>query len=445
MAFGSLLCLGRHTITGFLTTAGRQEVDWSADYRLFERQRVDTDALFHAARQAVVQRLEPSDPLVVPLDDVLLRKRGKKVAGTSWWRDPLGPPFQANLVWGQRFLPLSAMWPEQAGASRARAIPIDLHHCPMPKKPSPKASAEEWQAYETKKKTMKVSQQGVNRLHRLRDLMDQDPQTRNRRLVVPTDGGFTNRTVGRNLPPRTTLIGRIRKDAKLFAVPSTGRRKYGERLPTPEALRQDVNLPWITVPAVAAGQVHDFSVKTLSPVRSPLTGDRDRRVVIIRPLAYRLTKHSRWLYRDPAYLVCTDPNEPRLQVVQGYVWRNEIEVNFREEKTVLGIDQPQVRTATAVETVPRFLTAVYALFLVALQCCTTEVQETWEALRPKWRQREKPGRPSTQQALHCFRAELWGLVVGSMAFTPFVNDPGDDTKPLELEPSFSPAIFYASG
>ncbi|MDP2949938.1 MAG: hypothetical protein Q8P22_10420 [Chloroflexota bacterium] len=43
------------------------------------------------------------------------------------------------------------------------------------------------------------------------------------------------------LPERTAFIGRIRKDAKLFALPeqSTGRgrrRLYGSAFPTPEAI-----------------------------------------------------------------------------------------------------------------------------------------------------------------------------------------------------------------
>jgi hypothetical protein len=36
MALSTLVCLGRHTITGLITTAGGQFADWSADFRLFE-------------------------------------------------------------------------------------------------------------------------------------------------------------------------------------------------------------------------------------------------------------------------------------------------------------------------------------------------------------------------------------------------------------------------
>src|ERR1039458_8519113 len=49
-----------------------------------------------------------------------------------------------------------------------------------------------------------------------------DLDTRQRQLLVSGDGSYTNRTVLRQLPERTTFIGRIRKDAKLFlALPPT--------------------------------------------------------------------------------------------------------------------------------------------------------------------------------------------------------------------------------
>ena len=36
----ALTCLGRHTLSGSLCTAGQQFRDWSAAYRLFERERL---------------------------------------------------------------------------------------------------------------------------------------------------------------------------------------------------------------------------------------------------------------------------------------------------------------------------------------------------------------------------------------------------------------------
>jgi len=67
-----------------------------------------------------------------------------------------------------------------------------------------------------------------------------------RQFVVSVDGSYTNRTVLKALPERTTLIGRIREDAELFHPPRAedqpavgSKRRYGQAAPTPEPLRQD--------------------------------------------------------------------------------------------------------------------------------------------------------------------------------------------------------------
>ena len=67
---------------------------------------------------------------------------------------------------------------------------------------------------------MKVSAVGAARLKELRTRVDADPGGEKRSLIVAVDGTFTNRTVFRNLPEKTTVIGRIRKDARLFLPPA---------------------------------------------------------------------------------------------------------------------------------------------------------------------------------------------------------------------------------
>ena len=44
LGLSALTCLGRHTLSGLLCTAGQQFRDWSAAYRLFERERLDPQA-----------------------------------------------------------------------------------------------------------------------------------------------------------------------------------------------------------------------------------------------------------------------------------------------------------------------------------------------------------------------------------------------------------------
>lgn len=76
------------------------------------------------------------------------------------------------------------------------------------------------------------------------------------------------------------------------------------------------------------------------------------RVIVIRPLACKPPGSQRLLYRQPAYLPCTDDTIPAADAVQYGFWRWEIEVNFREEKTILGAGEAQLRDPRFVENAP---------------------------------------------------------------------------------------------
>lgn len=357
----------------------------------------------------MVERLHQGEPLVVMMDDTLIRKRGRKVYGTGWKRDPLGPHFCNNFVWGQRYLQISAALPDRDCQGRARAIPLDFVHAPSPGKPRKRAPEEEWQKYRTLQAQMKVSTLAANKLHELRH------QVQDRHLICSVDGGFTNRTVFRQIPENTTLIGRIRKDAKLFSVPKEehgsrrGRRTfYGEQLPTPEEVRKDENIPWQTVEAFAAGKRHTFEVKTMSAVRWKSTGDKDVQVVVVRPLAYRPRKGAHLLYRNPVYLLCTDTQLGLEQLIQAYLWRWEIELNFKEEKTAIGVGEAQVRTKQSVESAPALIVAAYAYMLLA----GTDTHIKDKVLpRPKWQKKQENERTSAQQIRNIFRAQLWQIAI----------------------------------
>ncbi len=444
LAMSSLVGLGRRTVSGMLCASAQQFLDWSAAYRLFERQRFDTDALFAPVRREVVDRLGKEEPLVVMMDDTLMRKRGRKVYGTGWKRDPLGPAFYSNLVWGQRFVQISAALPDSSTDGMARGIPIDMTHAPSPAKPGRKATEQARKEYRMRQQTMKVSSVGAARLTELRAQLDRDDG--GRRLIVSVDGGFTNRTVFRNLPHATVAIGRIRKDAKLFlppteeSTPRRGRRRwYADALPTPEQIRQDATIPWQTVTAFAAGKPHPFEIKTVAPVRWLGTGVADARVVVVRPLAYRLSKGTRLLYRNPAYLLCTDPDLPLERLLQAYLWRWEVELNFRDEKTVMGAGEAQVRTKAAVQAVPAFVVAAYAFMLLA----GTERDGREAALpRPKWHTTGPAARLTTAAMIGMFRSQLWGKAMG-VNLRDFADRKATNTKPVLFEKALPSAVCYA--
>ena len=444
LAISALVGLGRRTVSGMLCTSAQQFDDWSAAYRLFEHQRFDREALFAPVRRTVIERLQPHEPVVAMMDDTLVRKKGHKVYGTGWRRDPLGPPFTTNLVWSQRFLQISAALPSvPTGPCQARGVPVDLVHAPSAPKPGKTASAETWKEYRKQQQSMKVSSLGARRLAALRDHLNEEAGGKGRPLIVSVDGGFTNRTTFRCLPPDTILIGRIRKDARLFsAVTPTSRRGrprwFGAPLPTPEQIRRDNSICYSRVEAFAAGKLHTFEIKTVAPVRWSGTGGRDVRLVIISPLAYRLRKGSKLLYREPAYLLCTDPQLPLSQLLQAYLWRWEIEVNFRDEKTLLGVGEAQVRTPAAVESVPSLIVAAYAFLLLA----GTATKQSSALPPPKWRTSTTTTRDSTAHMIGTLRSQLWGKAMG-LNLSHFVPPNQRTTNAVLFQNTLPSAVCYA--
>ena len=437
---GQLVCLGRHTLTGVLCTHGAQHRDWSADYRLYSRDRIDETALFDGLRKGVEEFCRPDAPLVLALDDTVLRKRGEKIAGVGWRRDPLSPPFQINFTRGQRVVQISAALPQ--GEKEARMIPVDFAQAPTAPRPPRGAGPEQIAQWRRDQKDANINRQAAARLGRL-------AATSNRALRVAVDGRFTNRTFLRLAPAQATVIGRLRKDAKLFHPPGaqarTGRRRlYGEPAPSPEALRQDSSLPWCEVEAFAAGKLHLFRVKTLGPVRSTMTGASDLRVLVIAPLGYRPRKGSRLLYRRPAYLLCTDPQLPLKELLQSFLWRWDIEVNFRDEKSLLGVGQAQVRSPNASQHLPATAVAAYGMLLLASARAYGPGGRPELVPPPKWRTSCLPKRATTAELINTLRAELWSQSLTRQSFRPFCSTNSPDQSHQKLQPDLASALFLAA-
>lgn len=446
LALSTLACLGRHTVTGMLVSSGQQFCDWTAAYRLFAHNRIELDRLREPIIQTA-QRLLPKDmPFFAAIDDTLVGKSGRKVVGTSWRRDPLGPPFRTNFIWAQRFLQVACVIPESGLNSRARAIPLEFHHAPTPKRPGKRATEAQLAQYKNQQAALRISAVGCERLHALRDKLDAQDSASRRLLVTAVDGSYTNNTVFRNIPERTVIVGRIRKDAKLFQVPDVSRvsgkgrrRVYGKELPTPEQIRQDESIPWQQVEAYAAGRPHSFDVKVVGPLRWKGAGGRNLKVVVIRPLGYRPSKDSRILYRNPAYLICTDSNLELTTLLQAYLWRWEIEVSFRDQKTLLGLGEAQVRNTNSVANVPEFISAIYAyLHLAAIRAGIHS--NTIPA--PKWQNQHTDKRATTSQMISLLRAELWGKALGVIKNGFVAHNPPTHNH-LKMPNSPATAVIYA--
>jgi hypothetical protein len=328
-------------------------------------------------------------------------------------------------------------------------IPVDFTHAPSPKKPRRSAPKECLDEYLRLKRAMSINRLGAERLHHCRKLLDKtDPQ---RPLWVTVDGRFTNGVVLKNLPEKTTIIGRIRGDAKLHYLPEAqtsgpGRKRiYGDRAPTPDELRRDQAEPWTQVPAFACGKIHNFKVKTLGPLRWRSAGrHHDLKLIVIAPLGYRLSKGSRLMYRRPAYLICTDPTISVEKILQAYIWRWDIEVNFRDEKQLIGVGQAQVRNQNSVQSAPAMAVASYAILLLAAEKGSRDSGLASAPSKPRWRSRQPKRRQSTGDLISQLRAELLAEAISDGHFSGFLTNHVNVIKPEKYPIDFKSALVYAT-
>jgi len=414
LTYGLLLSSFKHTTSSAICALGRQFEDWSGDYRVFSRSPWNPHALFDPIIDRVLALLPPNpSPVIAAMDDTACKKSGRHIPGVATVRDPQSPPYHVNLIRGLRFIQASLMVAPLDGNGPARSLPVRFQPAPPVTKPKKNAPDQEWQAYKKLKKVCSLPQVGLSTVIDLRNVLDKHPDAFQRQFIITVDGSYTNQVLLKALPPRTTLIGRIRKDAAFHLpldpnAPVKGRpRKYGPIAPTPKQILDDESIPFQQISCFAVGEMREFKIKTVKPLFWSKAGaDKPLLVVVIKPVGYRLRKGSKLLYREPAFLICTDPTLDLKTLVQAYLYRWEIEVNHHDEKSVIGVAQPQTRNPHAVERQPQLQVASYSLLLLA-SILAHGFERTDDYLPlPKWR--NKSPRPSAADLINLLRQQLLG-------------------------------------
>jgi DDE superfamily endonuclease len=404
-ALGTLTALGRRTLSRAIWAGGRQQEDWSADYKLHARTRWEPADLF----QPILHRALPlckGRYIAVAIDDTRLRKTGIRIPHVAWWRDPLSPKFRFNLMRGLRFLHVALLVPlyHQSKAS-PRALPVRFEEAPVLKKPRRRASAEERAEYRRATKVQNLSTRAVEVIRGLRAALDRTV-ARTRKLLIVADNSFCNRTLFGALTDRTELIARARRDIKLCRRASRkSKRFYHSDKFTPEQVLQDNRIPWQKLRIFHGGQWRKIRYKELTAVLWQ-SGARQRllRLFVIAPIPYQAPGRKRKYYSRPAFLLTTDLQGSPRELVQPYFDRWQIEVNHREMKDTLGVGQAQVRSSRSVPRQPAFAVAAYsALMLAGLLAFGPQRGEPFEAL-PRWR-RNAP-RPSCLDLVTLLRKQI---------------------------------------
>ncbi len=405
-ALGSILSFGRRTLSRSLWALGRQDRDWSADYRLHARAAWDADSLF----QPILERAIPLCPgpyVVIAMDDTRIRKTGRKILSAFYQRDPLSPKFRFNLMWGLRFLQMTVIVPlyRSRPDSAPRSLPIRFHEVPALKRPGKKATAEDIAAWREAAKKHNLSQHSVKMLRGVRASLD-TADAAERVLLAVGDGSFCNRTVFRSRIERVHVLARTRRDTRLCYRAAPGSRAfYATAKFTPEQVRQDEAIPWRQAEIFYGGQMRTMRYKSAFDVYwQNGAGQQPLRLLVVAPVPYSTGKQKRKYYRDPAFLLTTDCQGDATTLLQAYFDRWQIEVNHREEKDTLGVGQAQLRSPRSVPRQPALVVAAYsALLLAGVLVYDSKRTDDFPAL-PKWRRHAR--RPSCLDLVAVLRREL---------------------------------------
>jgi hypothetical protein len=402
---GSLVCLGRRCLSRIIWTNGGQNRSWSADYFLHSRCHWEPQQLFRPVLKRALAYC-PQRLVGVALDDTRLRKTGRSIRQAFYQRDPLSPPFHVNLVLGLRFLQASLWVPlHRTTPVGTRALPIRFEEVSRVKRPGKRATEEMKKQYRQAVKQRNLSRSFVQMGKQLRQELDQ-AGGRGKILVLAGDGSFCNRTCFGEIPERSVLLVRARKDAKLcFRAPDDSRRFYGVDKFTPEQVRKDDSRGWKTTKIFYGGKRRKVRYKEVADVYWQRgAGQRPVRLIVIAPTPYRKSQSKKLYYRDPAYLLTSDRGSSLKQLLQIYFDRWQIEVNHREEKDTLGVGQAQLWNVTSVPKQPVLAVASYsALLLASLQAFGAERGKPYAEL-PKWRRNAR--RPSCLDLITLLRKEM---------------------------------------
>lgn len=401
---------GRSTLTNAITFQGREQEDWSADYKAFNRAEWSVRNLFSPVLLEGTAALPPESPVVLAMDDTCLPKVGAKIPQARWCHDPLAPKFlDMQIQWGVRMLHTALLVPDYVNH---RPLAVSTAFEPVPAMPKEHIwgplTLAEVAAREARKREASLTTRAVDLIQAHRRTLDHAGQA-SRRLLLVVDGSFTNGAVVKGLPHDTHLIGRTRKNAKLYAPLATrdGKRLYGPALPTPDEMRLDTSISVQDADLHYGASLRKIRFKEVSRVLwKDGTKGRPMRLLIVLPVPYLVVGRRKRGYNAPGYLLTTDLSTPAPELIQAYLDRWQIEVLHRDLKNGLGVGQVQAFSYAANEKVHGAQVAAYSMLtLAALRTFGGARTEAFPEL-PAWRKCKPPMRMSQHDLITMLRNEL---------------------------------------
>jgi hypothetical protein len=328
-------------------------------------------------------------------------------------RDPLSPKFRYNLVLGLRYLQVSLLLPlyrTTAGAvSRACALPLRFQLAPVVRKPRATKqhplTAAQLAEYARLKQDHTLSKYLVETMTALRTWLDTHALV-HRVLLLVVDNGYCNQTVFGLVSRTLHVLARAKGNARLYRWDARTRRAVADDGLTPEQVRKDRDQDWKPARVHFGAGTVAIRYKEVKRVVWPGgAGPRVLRLFVVAGLPYRRRKYARVNYRQPGYLLTSDLQASATYLLQCYFDRWQIEVNHRDEKTVLGVGQAQVQAKAAVMREPGLAVAAYSLLKLASLKALGPLRTADYAELPAWYAGAQ--QPSCEDLLQKLRREAW--------------------------------------
>lgn len=318
---GLLFARGRRTVASWLRAAGvgakfpnyyyflgslGRKVEWSAGVLL----------------RLAVQVIAPGERLLLAIDDTPTKRYGPKVQGAGLHHNPTPGPADHQFLYGHIWVTLAWLvrHPLWDGLGLPLRALLYVRHKDIAKLP---------------RRTKVTFRTKLAMAAELLVWAADQVRFLGKSLWVVMDGAYGKKPVlSKAQAQGVVVVSRLRKDARLYAVPKPPRRrgpgrprKYGA--PLSLAKRGAHPRGWQSGPFTLYGKTLTKSYKSFVATYPPAGGAI--RVVIVR-------EDDGWVA-----FCATDPNAPVAQVLEAVADRGAIEQDFHDLKEVHGAGQQQVR------------------------------------------------------------------------------------------------------
>lgn len=397
LILGAILCASRHTVSRMLCPLACLRGHFCNYHRFFSRTRFDLEALAEVLSDLVIACVPRNEPLVLAIDDTLVRRWGSRVWAKGCYRDAVRSSHQHTIKsFGHRWL-VACVILKMPLCSVPWALPIRA------------------MLYNSEKADQKLlcphlpKTQLIQRMLRL--LMKQYPD---RRFIVLGDGGIASHELAvwcQRHSERIVLIGRLRGDANLYGPAVRKSRSgriplKGKKLPKPRDLIQDARLRRTARIAERDRTfIHDSCLWYNQHTKSE---GKPATVVSVRWVGV-VGEAGRSKQAQHHYFFSTDPAMTPEEVIAYYAMRWPIEVCFADARQWVGLESTREWCESSVK---RMVPMQFGLMsLISLiwkkEVEATPPQQRQERFKPRGTPCYHKAQPSFADALFHVRRLCW--------------------------------------